>query len=76
MPVVDQIRSRVLHRLLNFCHEKELIGPYRIKETSVEFISKSEPKSLTTTEALSYLINLTEEAGLGDQFHNSISKNR
>lgn len=69
-------KTRVLRRLLTFCHEKQLICPYRIEKKYVQFIVESKPHSFTTSEALSYLITLTEEAGLGDQFHHAISRDR
>lgn len=70
---MENIERRLLLRLLTFCQNEQLIGPYRSDGKHVHLIVASEPLFLTQTEALRYLLALTEEAGAADRFQETFS---
>lgn len=74
MGAMEELERRVVQRLLAFCHENQLIGPYVFDEDRVQVVAEGDCETFTVHNALRYLLAVTEESGLADQFYETISK--
>lgn len=73
MSKAEELERRVLERLLKFCRERELIGPHHFNDHSVQIIVDSEYQTFTSHQAVRHLLARLEDAGLADEFYETIS---
>lgn len=70
---MDELERRVLNRVLAFCQDKQLIGPYKVDQDTVQVVVGIDYQTLTLHKALLFLLGVLERAGLADEFYETLS---